>query len=275
METSLRRRREEIALLEKGEANEDDILAAKAKYHALSSEYAQFSKAMNLPQQRERVSIDGRNGVDVNFGKSVANSENSGIMKAEGVNGLEQAKKRDKKIFVTDVAIDKVTKSKVKLLSSEHNSKIDAIHKELLTVSKNENNSDEVAILFELNSSKKFSQMGTEHVVNIFDNPMAYSLAKNGEANSLFLAHNHPSTQSFSYADIGVLMYVDSLAGMSVVSNTGDVHILFKSRKFNYKGAYDALTAIKKSFGGYKPEHDLDIVKAFLKVAPKYGLLQY
>ncbi|MBQ1353423.1 MAG: minor capsid protein, partial [Ruminococcus sp.] len=58
METSLRRRREEIELLEKGEADEDDILAAKAKYHALSSEYAEFSKAMNLPQQRERISID-------------------------------------------------------------------------------------------------------------------------------------------------------------------------------------------------------------------------
>ena len=69
LETKLRRKREEIALLEKGGASEDDILAAKAKYHALSSEYAQFSKAMNLPQQRERVSIDGRKGVDVSFGK--------------------------------------------------------------------------------------------------------------------------------------------------------------------------------------------------------------
>ena len=75
METSLRRRREEIELLEQGEADEDDILAAKAKYHALSSEYAQFSKAMNLPQQRERISVDGRKGVDVSFGKQAANDE--------------------------------------------------------------------------------------------------------------------------------------------------------------------------------------------------------
>ena len=65
MEASLRRKRGEIELLEKGEANEDDILAAKAKYHAVSNEYAEFSKAMNLPQQRERISVDGRKGVDV------------------------------------------------------------------------------------------------------------------------------------------------------------------------------------------------------------------
>ena len=75
MEASLRRKREEIELLEKGEADEDDILAAKAKYHALSSEYAEFSKAMNLPQQRERISVDGRKGVDVSFGKQAANDE--------------------------------------------------------------------------------------------------------------------------------------------------------------------------------------------------------
>ncbi|MBQ3299807.1 MAG: hypothetical protein IJG99_05910 [Ruminococcus sp.] len=63
MEASLRRKREEIELLEKGGANEDDINAAKAKYHALSNEYAAFSKAMNLPQQRERISVDGLNNI--------------------------------------------------------------------------------------------------------------------------------------------------------------------------------------------------------------------
>ena len=73
LETALRRKREEIALLEKGSADEDDIIAAKAKYHALSS-----------------VSIDGRKGVDVSFGKpaeiedkTVANSGKSGIIKAK------------------------------------------------------------------------------------------------------------------------------------------------------------------------------------------------
>lgn len=59
LETRLRAQRRKIKLLEKGGAAEDDIIAEKAKYYAISDEYAKFSKAMNLPQQRERVSVDG------------------------------------------------------------------------------------------------------------------------------------------------------------------------------------------------------------------------
>ena len=59
LETTLRAQRQEIKLLEQGHASEDDILAAKARYYKTSSEYAEFSKEMGLPQQRERVSVDG------------------------------------------------------------------------------------------------------------------------------------------------------------------------------------------------------------------------
>ena len=92
MEASLRRKREEIELLEKGGANEDDINAAKAKYHALSNEYAAFSKAMNLPQQRERISIGGRKGVDVSFGKQAEKAENPVAKSAES--GIIETRKR-------------------------------------------------------------------------------------------------------------------------------------------------------------------------------------
>jgi len=83
LETKLRRKREEIAMLEQGGASEDDILAAKAKYHALSNEYAQFSKAMNLPQQRERIRVSTFKGVDENIGKPLENAGESGIIKAK------------------------------------------------------------------------------------------------------------------------------------------------------------------------------------------------
>ena len=103
IEMSLRRRREEISLLEKGGAGEDDILAAKAKYHGLSNEYAEFSKAMGLPQQRERISVDGRKGVDVSFGKptakvekSVANPGESGIISLENGEGMYRKSEKGK-----------------------------------------------------------------------------------------------------------------------------------------------------------------------------------
>ena len=103
LETSLRKKREKIALLEQGAASEDDILAAKAKYHALSDEYAKFSKAMHLPQQRERISVDGRKGVDVSFGKSIANPEKGGIIESsneeKSVKGVHYVGKIDLKKY--------------------------------------------------------------------------------------------------------------------------------------------------------------------------------
>ena len=49
--------RQEIALLKEGAA-EEDIIAARCRYRATSAEYARFSEAMGLPQQRERVTVD-------------------------------------------------------------------------------------------------------------------------------------------------------------------------------------------------------------------------
>ena len=50
----MRAERQKIKLLEEGGASEEDILAAKARYKSTSHEYSQFSKAMKLPQQRQR-----------------------------------------------------------------------------------------------------------------------------------------------------------------------------------------------------------------------------
>ena len=63
LETTMRAQRQEIKLLEDGGADEDDIIVARARYRAASAEYAQFSKAMDIPQQRERVTVDGLGNV--------------------------------------------------------------------------------------------------------------------------------------------------------------------------------------------------------------------
>ena len=48
-----------MQLLKEGGADEDDLINLRARYRATSQEYARFSEAAGLPQQRERVSIDG------------------------------------------------------------------------------------------------------------------------------------------------------------------------------------------------------------------------
>ena len=65
METTMRAQRQKIKLLEEGGADEDDIINARCRYRGTSAEYVRFSKAMDLPQQRERVYIDGLGNIGV------------------------------------------------------------------------------------------------------------------------------------------------------------------------------------------------------------------
>lgn len=91
LETTMRAQRQEIKLLKEGGANEDDLIAARSHYRGTSAEYARFSKAMDLPQQRERVTVDGLGNIgqgkytkadNVN-NKSVDKTEKDGTIKIE------------------------------------------------------------------------------------------------------------------------------------------------------------------------------------------------
>jgi len=99
IETALRAKREEIHLLEQGGADADDILAKKAKYHGLSSEYAEFSKAMGLPQERQRVNISPFKGVDESIGKPLTKSAKA--LEKSGESGIIQIK--GKNLFDADI----------------------------------------------------------------------------------------------------------------------------------------------------------------------------
>ena len=86
LETKMRAQRQEIHLLEVGGASEDDIIAARCRYRVTSGEYTRFSKAMDLPQQRERVTVDGLGNVGVGkWKKKVDISGESDIIKKEKI----------------------------------------------------------------------------------------------------------------------------------------------------------------------------------------------
>lgn len=75
---------QQIKLLEDGGADEDDIINARCRYRGTSQEYSRFSKAMGIPQQRERVTVDGLGNIGVGkYTKSVAKSEKSGIIDSQ------------------------------------------------------------------------------------------------------------------------------------------------------------------------------------------------
>lgn len=75
LETTMRAQRQEIKLLKEGGASEDDLIAARSRYRGTSAEYARFSKAMDLPQQRERVTVDGLGNIGQGKYKADTSSE--------------------------------------------------------------------------------------------------------------------------------------------------------------------------------------------------------
>jgi hypothetical protein len=59
LETLMRKQRQDIKLLKSGEGSEDDIQTAQIKYRNMMAQYKRFSEEMNLPQQKERIYLDG------------------------------------------------------------------------------------------------------------------------------------------------------------------------------------------------------------------------
>lgn len=59
METNMRAYRERIKILKDSGGSEVDILSTQARYRAQMNEYARFSDAMGLKQQKERIYADG------------------------------------------------------------------------------------------------------------------------------------------------------------------------------------------------------------------------
>ena len=55
LEALMRKQKQEIKLLEQGKADKEDITAAKSRYRSLSAQYTDFSKKMELPQERQRM----------------------------------------------------------------------------------------------------------------------------------------------------------------------------------------------------------------------------
>jgi hypothetical protein len=59
METIMRAQRKQIKLFKHGGATQETINELSADYQGTSAQYADFAKVMKLPQERERVYIDG------------------------------------------------------------------------------------------------------------------------------------------------------------------------------------------------------------------------
>lgn len=192
-------------------------------------------------------------------------------MKSEGVNGLEQAKKRDRKIYITEQSLNKVDFVQPSDFTSRQALVMQQKHKELLEIAKTKNNSNEVLFIEDLHFSSEVQVLGSEFVVSPGKSPFAVSVLINAERQSLIYLHNHPSTNSFSVGDIDTFVCERAIKAMSVVTNQGEVYVLNKLENYSFEGTRELLMSIYNHF----PDGDIDdkdFVKIFLSRCREGGI---
>lgn len=203
--------------------------------------------------------------------ESVAKSQKTVIIKSEDVGNLEQAKKRDHKIFITDTAIEKVSLVKPSDFSYSQASLMKSKHKELLNVAKKQNNSNEVLFIENLDFNNEVRISGNEFVVSPGKNPFAVSVIAHAERQSLIYLHNHPSTNIFSVGDIDTFVCEKAIKAISVVTNQGEVYILNKLDNYSFNNTRKLLNEIYQSYPNGDID-DRDFVKKFLKRCYEGGI---
>ena len=163
----------------------------------------------------------------------------------ETLNDIEMAKKRDRKIMITNEAIKKVPRIKYKNIPESEYNTIQELARNVLRISKNENNSNEVAITYGMDSVERIQKgeeyigvaLGSEHGVDPISNTTAYHLVSSTEDCIVIVLHNHPSLSDFSLSDVQFLLRYTSVKMMVVVTNLGSISYLVKGKGYAYDKA--------------------------------------
>lgn len=163
----------------------------------------------------------------------------------EKLSDLEMAKKRDHKIMITDEAIKKVPRIEYKNIPECEYNTIQELAKNVLQISKDENNSNEVAITYSMNSTECIQRgeeyigvaLGSEHEVDPMSNTTAYHLISSAKECIVIVLHNHPSLSDFSLSDVQFLLQYASIKMMVVITNFRSISYLVKGKGYTYEKA--------------------------------------
>lgn len=187
------------------------------------------------------------------------------------IGNVSQAKKRDHKILITDVAIDKVPCVKTSGMSESEAFSIQGEHKALLKIAQQQNESNEVLTIMSTSNGMRVRTLGTEKTVDPSSNPEAVMMMRTSARNEMAYLHNHPSTNCFSLADINTFLLQAQIGTMSVVTNQGEVYVLHKTRKYDYNKAREIFDTICTDCLTNKLSYK-EAVARFVKEAAKGGI---
>lgn len=222
LETTMRAQRQEMALLKKGEADEDDLINCRAKYRVTSAEYTRFSEAMGLPQQRERVSADGLGNIMQGKYTKGSGKPSPVQVPAVGANVTDKVTAEERKELLSRDKVDIADNAK----TAEKTSAV-----ELWEAENYKNSTEKGLLILPDGTTKDFG--GIEHHVTGKEEDIKLM-------DGATFTHNHPTDNTFSQNDIVTGLVKGNLKEMRAVTSTGDVHILVNNgateqqrKKFN------------------------------------------
>lgn len=228
LETAMRADRQKIELLTQGGADDDTITGAKVRYFQRQDEYVKFSKAMNLPQQWERITVDGKNALGSKLPKKAesVNKITAESVAKSGKSGIIKEKSKKPITPITDKAISRIPKVDIEGYTEEQCLEIQKQHKELLKFSKEQNENKEVAFVLKNDVSKMITEpiKGTDEKID-------FGSALQGK--DLFVMHNHPRNSSYSLNDIIEFIKNDSIKTFTIVKNDGNIEVLTKLKGYD------------------------------------------
>lgn len=223
LETAMRADRQQIELLTQGGADYDTITGAKVRYFQRQDEYVKFSKAMGLPEQWERITVDGKNALGSKLTKKAesVNKITAESVAKSGKSGIIKEKSKKPITPITDKAISRIPKVDIEGYTEEQCLEIQKQHKELLKFSKEQNENKEVAFVLKNDVSKMITEpiKGTDEKID-------FGSALQGK--DLFVMHNHPRNSSYSLNDIIEFIKNDSIKTFTIVKNDGNTMATLK-----------------------------------------------
>lgn len=169
------------------------------------------------------------------------------------MNNLNMAKKRNHKIMITNEAISKVPFLEYKGIPKEQYEILQTFSKEVLRISKEKNESNEVAITYSmdiLSMNEEESReryygiaLGSEHSVDPEEDTTSYHIL-NGTADCVIvILHNHPSLSKLSLSDVQFLLQYRTMKMIVAVTNLGSISYLVKDDNFDRTKAISLFNA--------------------------------
>lgn len=172
-------------------------------------------------------------------------------MEQDRLDSLEMAKKRDKKVLITEEAIRKVPYIRYKEVPEAEYDIIQSLAKRVLELSRERNDSNEVAITYSYDPDMILAEedlvgvhFGDEHSVDPLADPQTFHLIMKSQECAVVSLHNHPSLSLVSLMDIRFFLRYHSIKLLVIVSNLGSISYLVKSSKYDYTSAIEFVNNI-------------------------------